>query len=187
MDERQLRELELLPVARLYGMEDRRPRRDAALAPKTAGASAVVTGGGELRLLAIALRDAKAASVLLVGPGSEGDADGEGDPFTAQPGKLLDNMLAAIGARRVGEPRHGRADEVERSAPALVVALGAAATRRLLGGDDGVAERRGTLHRYRDLPVVVTHHPRHLMESCGDKAEAWEDLLLACRTLAARG
>ena len=32
-------------------------------------------------------------------------------------------------------------------------------------------------------PVVVTYHPAYLLRTLSDKAKAWEDLLLARRTM----
>ena len=33
------------------------------------------------------------------------------------------------------------------------------------------------------MPLVVTYHPAYLLRNLPDKAKAWEDLLLARRTL----
>jgi DNA polymerase len=41
------------------------------------------------------------------------------------------------------------------------------------------------VHRYRGVPLVVTYHPAYLLRTLHDKAKAWEDLVLARRTLAA--
>ena len=96
------------------------------------------------------------AEWLFIGeaPGAEEDARGE--PFVGQAGKLLDNMLAA---------------------------LGKSAATTLLGIDATIASLRGRVHRYGGLPLVVTYHPAYLLRNLPDKAKAWEDLLLARRTL----
>ena len=39
------------------------------------------------------------------------------------------------------------------------------------------------VHRYRDVPLVVTYHPAYLLRTLPDKAKAWEDLCLARTTL----
>ncbi len=41
------------------------------------------------------------------------------------------------------------------------------------------------MHRYQGRPLIVTYHPAYLLRSLPDKAKAWEDLVLAKRTLAA--
>ena len=50
--------------------------------------------------------------------------------------------------------------------------------------DASIASLRGRLHRYRDVPLIVTYHPAYLLRTLLDKAKAWEDLLLARRTMA---
>ena len=147
------------------------------------------------------------ADWLFVGeaPGSEEDARGE--PFVGQAGRLLDNMLAALGMKR-GEnvyitnvlkcrPPNNRTPEpreVEACRPYLdrqtalirpkvIVALGKSAATTLLGTDATIASLRGRVHRYRGVPLVVTYHPAYLLRNLPDKAKAWEDLLFARRTL----
>ena len=140
------------------------------------------------------------------GPGSEEDAKGE--PFVGQAGRLLDNMLAALGlargkgvyianvvkcrppGNRTPEPREVAAclpyldRQIELLHPRLIVALGKSAATALLDVDATIASLRGKVHRYRDVPLVVTYHPAYLLRSLSDKAKAWEDLLLARRTMA---
>lgn len=137
-------------------------------------------------------------------PGAEEDARGE--PFVGQAGRLLDNMLAALGlSRRDGvyianvlkcRPPGNRAPELleaescrpylERQIallrPALIVALGKSAASLLLGTDASIASLRGRVHRWRSIPLVVTYHPAYLLRNLPDKAKAWEDLLFARRT-----
>jgi DNA polymerase len=149
------------------------------------------------------------ASWLFVGeaPGAEEDARGE--PFVGQAGRLLDNMLAALGLARGRDvyianvlkcrppnnrtPEPGEVDacrpyldrQIELIGPRLVVALGKSAATTLLGVEATIASLRGRVHRYRGVPLVVTYHPAYLLRSLPDKAKAWEDLLLARRTIRA--
>ena len=146
---------------------------------------------------------------LFVGEGPGADEDEQGDPFVGQAGKLLDSMLAAIGCQRGREvyianvvkcrppgnrtptPEEAAAcapfldRQIELIAPKLIVALGKSAALRLLGTEASLASLRGKVHRYNDIPVVVTYHPAYLLRSLPEKAKAWEDLLFARRTLAA--
>jgi uracil-DNA glycosylase family 4 len=139
------------------------------------------------------------------GPGSEEDAKGE--PFVGQAGRLLDNMLAALGLargadvyianvvkcrppqNRTPEPREVEAclpyldRQIELLHPRLIVALGKSAATALLDVDATIASLRGRVHRYRNVPLVVTYHPAYLLRNLPDKAKAWEDLLLARRTM----
>jgi DNA polymerase len=149
------------------------------------------------------------AQWMLIGeaPGAEEDARGE--PFVGQAGKLLDNMLAALGMNRRDNvyianvlkcrpPGNRTPEPVEVDAcrpylerqialirPQLIVALGKSAASLLLGTDASIASLRGRVHRVRDVPLVVTYHPAYLLRSLQEKAKAWEDLLFARRTLAA--
>ena len=149
------------------------------------------------------------AEWLFVGeaPGAEEDARGE--PFVGQAGRLLDNMLAALGMargrnvyianvlkcrppnNRTPEPAEAEAcrpyleRQVEMIRPKLIVALGKSAASLLLGTDATIASLRGRVHRYRGAPLIVTYHPAYLLRNLPDKAKAWEDMLLARRTVAA--
>ena len=147
------------------------------------------------------------AEWLFVGeaPGSEEDAKGE--PFVGQAGKLLDAMLAALSLKR-GEnvyianvlkcrPPNNRAPEprevescrpyldrqIALIRPRLIVALGKSAATTMLGVEATIASLRGRVHRYGGVPLIVTYHPAYLLRNLPDKAKAWEDLLLARRTL----
>ena len=140
-------------------------------------------------------------------PGAEEDARGE--PFVGQAGRLLDNMLAALGLardrnvyianvlkcrppnNRTPEPAEAEAcrpyleRQIELARPRLIVALGKSAASLLLGTDATIASLRGRVHRYHGLPLIVTYHPAYLLRSLPDKAKAWEDLVLARRTVTA--
>lgn len=147
------------------------------------------------------------ADWLFVGEGPGAEEDERGEPFVGQAGKLLDNMLAAIGLRR-GEdvyianavkcrPPANRTPEAEEIAacrpylqrqiallrPKLIVALGRPAAQALLQSEVKIAAARGRLHDLHGLPVIVTYHPAYLLRNLPDKAKAWEDLCLMRRTM----
>ena len=144
---------------------------------------------------------------LFVGeaPGAEEDARGE--PFVGQAGRLLDSMLAALGIARGDRvyianvlkcrPPNNRTPEpaeveaclpyldrqIALIRPRLIVALGKSAATALLNVDATIASLRGRVHRYQDVPLIVTYHPAYLLRNLADKAKAWEDLVLARRTI----
>lgn len=147
------------------------------------------------------------AEWLFVGEGPGADEDRLGEPFVGQAGKLLDNMLLAIGLRR-GEkvyianivkcrPPGNRTPEAAEIAaclpylerqialirPKLIVALGKTAATALLGREAALAALRGKLHEWRGIPLVVTYHPAYLLRSPAEKAKAWQDLCLARETM----
>ena len=78
--------------------------------------------------------------------------------------------------------------EIALVQPKMIVAMGRFANQVLLGETPEQAalplgKLRGTVHRYRGVPVVVTYHPKALMRNGADKAKAWADLCLAADTL----
>jgi uracil-DNA glycosylase family 4 len=147
------------------------------------------------------------AQWFFVGEGPGADEDEQGEPFVGQAGKLLDSMLASIGLERGAgvyianvvkcRPPGNRtptAEEAQACAPfldrqielirpKLIVALGKTAATRLLKSEASLASLRGKVHRYGEVPLIVTYHPAYLLRSLTEKAKAWEDLLLARRTL----
>jgi uracil-DNA glycosylase family 4 len=149
------------------------------------------------------------ADWLFVGEAPGADEDEQGEPFVGQAGRLLDNMLAALGLARSRNvyianvlkcrPPNNRTPEPGEVAacrpyldrqialirPRLIVALGKSAATALLGREATIASLRGRVHDYAGTPLVVTYHPAYLLRTLHDKAKAWEDLLLARRTLAA--
>lgn len=132
-----------------------------------------------------------------------------GQPLTGEPGKLLDNMLAAVGMSREsdvyvttlvkcrpananGGDRAPTAEEAaacrpflererELSGAGLVLTLGQVATDGLLGKplSEPLAGSRGTVHRFGGVPLVATLHPGELLRRGIDKALAWADLCRA--------
>jgi DNA polymerase len=49
-----------------------------------------------------------------------------------------------------------------------------------------LGKQRGTVYRYRGIPVVVTYHPKVLLRASADKAKAWADLCMAMDVLDAK-
>ena len=156
---------------------------------------------GLRRVYAVQTRNRMVTSVgelreewMLVGeaPGAEEDAKGE--PFVGQAGRLLDNMLAALGMRRDKcvyianvlkcRPPGNRAPtpleieacrpyldrQIELIRPKLIIALGKSAATTLLNIDATIASMRGRIHRYRAVPLIVTYHPAYLLRNLPDKA-----------------
>jgi DNA polymerase len=143
------------------------------------------------------------ADWLIVGEAPGENEDAQGEPFVGQAGKLLDNMLRALGLSRREKvyianvlkcrPPGNRNPEPEEVAqcepflrrqvellqPKIIVAMGRFAVQSLLGTTDAVGKLRGQRHAYAGVPVVVTYHPAYLLRNLPDKAKAWSDLCLA--------
>ncbi len=147
------------------------------------------------------------ADWLFVGEGPGAEEDARGEPFVGQAGRLLDNMLAAIGLKRGANvyianivkcrppgnrnPEPGEAlacephlqRQIDLIGPKLIIALGKVAAANLLASDASVASMRGKVHQYRGTPLIVTYHPAYLLRNLPDKAKAWADLCFAARTM----
>jgi DNA polymerase len=238
MDARSLKELELLPVARLYGLDNNSPvRPDGVLSLskepvegrfdklgangeanvdgrtwdelRTQVATCTACGLCKQRKQAVFGVGSESGPWLFIGEGPGADEDEQGEPFVGQAGKLLDSMLAAIGCKRGRDtyianvvkcrPPGNRTPTLDEAAacapyldrqvelirPKVIVALGKTAATRLLGTEASLASLRGRVHRYRDIPVIVTYHPAYLLRSLPEKAKAWEDLVFARKALGA--
>ena len=153
----------------------------------------------------------------LVAAGTPSAADEQsGQPLSGDPGKLLDNMLQAVGLARErdvyvtplvkcrplnakGGDRAPTPAEIAACRPFLerevaltnasaVLTLGQVAANGLLGRalQEPLAGARGDVHRLGEVPLVATLHPGELLLRGDAKALAWADLCRA-RALEPRG
>jgi DNA polymerase len=63
--------------------------------------------------------------------------------------------------------------------------MGRFAVQSLLRSKEPIGRLRGRVHRYQNVPLVVTYHPAYLLRSPLEKARAWDDLCLALDTVEA--
>jgi DNA polymerase len=149
-------------------------------------------------------RGAAQSRLMLIGEAPGRDEDLAGKPFVGKAGQLLDKMLAAIGlseadvhianivywrppGNRTPTPQEAQVcrpfleRQVELVAPDLVLLLGGAAAKEILGVADGIMRVRG---RWRDVTLgerkvraLATLHPAYLLRTPAAKRLAWRDLL----------
>ncbi len=147
-----------------------------------------------------------AARLMFVGEGPGADEDAQGIPFVGKAGQLLNNMIAAMGLKRVEvyianvvkcrppgnrtpEPEEGNTcspflfRQIDVVRPQVLVALGATAATYLLGARQPLAGLRGRVHAFRGMQLIVTYHPAYLLRDPRQKKEAWADLQIAMREL----
>lgn len=147
------------------------------------------------------------ADWMVIGEAPGADEDRLGEPFVGRAGRLLDLMLKAMGLAREQvfianilksrppdnrdpKPEEIRAcrpyllRQIELVQPRIFLIMGRIAAQTLLDTQTPVGKLRGTVHRFRNRPLVVTYHPAYLLRSPLQKAKAWQDLQLAQRTLA---
>jgi DNA polymerase len=146
----------------------------------------------------------ESADWMIIGEAPGAEEDRRGEPFVGRAGKLLDEMLRAVGLERDAvfianilkcRPPNNRdpaADEaascrpyldrqIALVAPKLILAVGRIAAQHLLQTDAPLGRLRGQKHYLNggQLPVVVTYHPAYLLRSPTQKRKAWQDLCLA--------
>lgn len=144
------------------------------------------------------------ADWMIIGEAPGAEEDRRGEPFVGRAGKLLDEMLRAVGLDRSTvfitnilkcRPPGNRdpaADEaaacrgylerqIELIKPRLILAVGRIAAQQLLHTDSPLGRLRGRAHSLPNgqVPLVVTYHPAYLLRSPAQKRKVWEDLCLA--------
>src|SRR5262245_38587810 len=148
------------------------------------------------------------AEVAFVGEAPGAAEDAQGEPFVGKGGQLLGRIIAACGFTHDHvylfniikcRPPSSRAPTMTECAncrdffrrqfelvkPKYLVALGTTASRLLTGQNLPLAKLRGTVHAYREVPLVCTHHPDDTEndKSGTRKRETWEDMKLLLRTM----
>ena len=139
------------------------------------------------------------AELVFVGEGPGADEDAQGLPFVGRAGKLLTQMIEAMGLQRKDvyicnvvkcrppENRQPEDDEVRTCspflfrqidviAPKVIVCLGAVATKTLLETNRGISQFRGQWLEFRGRKLLATYHPAYLLRNPNAKSEVWKDL-----------
>ncbi|CAN5147687.1 hypothetical protein BH20ACI2_BH20ACI2_28330 [soil metagenome] len=140
-----------------------------------------------------------AARLMFVGEAPGADEDSAGLPFVGRAGKLLTDIIAAMGFRRedvfIGNINRCRPPgnrqplpieteacrpfllrEVEAIKPKVIVVLGNTATQNLLGIKTPISKIRGQFQDYFGVKVMPTFHPAYLLRDPHKKREVWEDM-----------
>lgn len=139
------------------------------------------------------------ADLVFVGEGPGADEDATGIPFVGRAGKLLTQMIEAMGLQRKDvyicnvvkcrppENRQPEPDEVTTCSPFLVrqlevvnpkviVCLGATAAQTILETTQGISKFRGQWQDFRGKKLLATYHPAYLLRNPAAKADVWKDL-----------
>lgn len=144
------------------------------------------------------------ARLMFVGEAPGRDEDLHGKPFVGRSGQLLDRMLEAIGLDRSSayianvvpwRPPGNRTPtpqeteickpfivrQIELVNPDVLVFLGAASAKTLLGVQDGIRKMRGRWMTYpgkgKEIAAIATYHPAYLLRSPLEKRLSWRDFL----------
>jgi len=139
------------------------------------------------------------AELVFVGEGPGHDEDMQGLPFVGRAGKLLTQMIEAMGLQRRDvyicnvvkcRPPENRAPEKDEVAaclpflqrqldaisPKVIVCLGSIAAQTLLQTNRGVSHYRGQWLEFRGRRLIATYHPAYLLRNPNAKGEVWKDL-----------
>lgn len=141
------------------------------------------------------------ARLVFVGEGPGRDEDLQGRPFVGAAGKLLTNIIHAMGLTRqevyicniikCRPPgnRNPEADEIATCLPFLnrqiaaidpefVCALGTVAAQTLLKTSRRISVLRGCFHDVKGFKLMPTYHPAYLLRNPAQKRAVWEDMKL---------
>jgi DNA polymerase len=154
---------------------------------------------------AVFARGAPDAPVMVIGEAPGAEEDIQGAPFVGRAGQLLDRMIAAAGLegrvfitntvfwrppgnrtptlaeQQVCAPFLERAIALVR--PRVLLLVGAAAAKSVLGVGDGILSIRGRWFEWRGrdggpaIPTLPTLHPAFLLRQPAAKKKAWADML----------
>jgi len=73
--------------------------------------------------------------------------------------------------------------QIEAFRPAIILALGEKPAQCLLRSTRALFQLRGKVHRHNGPPVLVSYHPKELLEESSLKRLAWQDLQLLQKEL----
>jgi uracil-DNA glycosylase len=139
------------------------------------------------------------ADLMFVGEGPGRDEDLSGEPFVGRAGKLLTDMIKAMGLQREDvyianvvkcrppENRLPEKDEITTCSPFLmrqidtikpkvICTLGSCSAQTLLQTTQGISKFRGEWFDFRGAKLMPTYHPAYLLRNPGAKPEVWKDL-----------
>ncbi len=139
------------------------------------------------------------AELVFVGEGPGHDEDVQGLPFVGRAGKLLTQMIEAMGLERRDvyicnvvkcrppENRTPEKDEIATCSPFLlrqlatirpkvIVCLGSVAAQALLGTTRSISHYRGEWLEFRGTRLMATYHPAYLLRNPNAKGDVWKDL-----------
>ena len=145
------------------------------------------------------------ADWMFIGEAPRQDEELEGQPFVGQAGKLLTEMVRAIGLQkkdvyitnilkcRLPSNRDPKSDEIkscqaylqrqiELVKPKIILAVGQTSAQTLLNSNESLSKLRGKTHQLNGIPLIIVFHPAYLLRSLLEKRKAWQDLQLAIKT-----
>jgi DNA polymerase len=150
------------------------------------------------------------AQLMFIGEAPGADEDKQGEPFVGRAGKLLTDMIKAMGLERndvyianilkcrppknrdpepaeveVCEPYLKR--QIAQIKPRIICALGRVSAQTLLRSKTPISKLRGSFHKYEGIDLLPTFHPAYLLRNPAAKKDAWADLQMIMTELGLQG
>jgi uracil-DNA glycosylase len=139
------------------------------------------------------------AQLMFVGEGPGRDEDLSGEPFVGRAGKLLTDMIKAMGLQREDvyianivkcrppdnrQPEHDEViacspflmRQIDVIQPKVICTLGNTPTQTLMQTTQGISKFRGEWFEFRNAKLMPTYHPAYLLRNPAAKADVWKDL-----------
>jgi uracil-DNA glycosylase family 4 len=139
------------------------------------------------------------AKLVFVGEAPGVEEDLAGRPFVGAAGKLLNDIIRAMGLDRAGvyicnvvkchpprnrDPEH---DEIEMCLPFLqaqlslinpevICTIGRVSAQSLIDKHFRITRDRGQWYSFMDIPVMPTYHPAYLLRYPQAKRQVWDDV-----------
>ncbi|MFO0835312.1 MAG: uracil-DNA glycosylase [Phycisphaerales bacterium] len=157
------------------------------------------------------------ARLMFIGEAPGEEEDKTGRPFVGRAGKLLNDMIVAMGLTREGvyianvlktrPPNNATPtgeecklckpylfEQVAAIKPEAIVTLGLPATRTVLDTTEAMGKLRGRWAEFRDprgrvVPVMPTYHPAYLLRNYTpeERRKVWSDLKMVMERLGSGG
>ncbi|MCM8783409.1 MAG: uracil-DNA glycosylase [Candidatus Omnitrophica bacterium] len=144
------------------------------------------------------------AKIIFLGEAPGEEEDKEGKPFVGKAGKLLTQIIEAMGFRREEvyianvlkcRPPYNRSPypqeinacfdylkrQIEIIKPKVICALGRFANLALSKKDLSLTQVHGQEYLYEGIKVIPTFHPAYLLRNPSEKKAAWQDFKKAIK------
>ena len=139
------------------------------------------------------------AELVFVGEAPGVEEDLAGRPFVGAAGKLLNDIIRAMGLDRAGvyicnvvkchppRNRDPESDEIEMCLPFLraqlslikpevICTIGRVSAQSLIDKHFRITRDRGQWYSFMDIPVMPTYHPAYLLRYPQAKRQVWDDV-----------
>ena len=138
--------------------------------------------------------------VLVIGTSPDSEEDSCGKPFPGSSGDYLKKWFGAIGLSitdhifitnilkcRIPDNTNPQAsqisacfcylkNQIEILKPSAILTLGEVPFQVLSGTNQSINQVRGSIHDFKKIPLIPTHHPAFVLENPEYRSDVWSDL-----------